>query len=221
MLGVVARVLSVNVGASRTADWAELGATSMDKRSVAGPVRVTGLGIVTDSQTDTRHHGGPDQAVYAFAREDLDLWGERLGVEVRNGQFAENLTTEGIDVNAAEIGERWRIGSVVFEVCHVRTPCNDFKNWMGVSGYDNAQWVKKFTQECRPGPYLRVIEEGSLQAGDEIEVVRRPGHGVTVSDLFRAKNLDHSLRAALMAPAVFEHLSAEMRSKLAEQGIAG
>ena len=217
----MARVLSVNVGRSQAADWAELGATSMDKRAVGDPVRVTTLGITTDSVTDTRHHGGTDQAVYAFAREDLDRWSERLGVELRNGQFAENLTTEGIDVNEAEIGERWRIGSVLFEVCHVRTPCNDFKNWMGVSGFDNSQWVKRFTAECRPGPYLRVLEEGSLQAGDEIEVVHRPGHGVTVTDLFRAKNLDHSLRPALMAPEVFDHLSAEMRAKLTESGIAG
>jgi MOSC domain-containing protein YiiM len=189
----------------------------MDKQSVQGPVRVSRLGIVDDTQTDARHHGGPDQAVYAFAREDLDLWGERLGVELRNGQFAENLTTEGLDVNAAEIGERWRIGSVVFEVCHVRTPCNDFKNWMGVSGIDNSQWVKKFTAECRPGPYLRVIEEGTLQAGDQIEVIHRPGHGVTVSALFRAKNLDHSLRPSLLAPEVFGFLSAEMRQKLMDQ----
>lgn len=188
----------------------------MDKRSVTEPVPVTTLGIATDTVTDTRHHGGPDQAVYAFAREDLDLWGERLGVELRNGQFAENLTTEGIDVNEAEIGERWRIGSALFEVCHVRTPCNDFKNWMGVSGIDNTQWVKKFSAECRPGPYLRVLEEGFVCSGDLIEVVHRPGHGVTVSGLFRAKNLDHSLRPALTVPGVFEFLSAEMRTKLSE-----
>lgn len=212
----MARVLSVNVGQSKAADWVELGATSMDKRSTSEPVRVTTLGITTDTQTDKRHHGGPDQAVYAFAREDLDLWGERLGVELRNGQFAENLTTEGIDVNEAEIGERWRIGSVLFEVCHVRTPCNDFKNWMGLSGIDNTQWVKKFTAECRPGPYLRVVEEGVVCAGDQIEVTHRPGHGVTVSGLFRAKNLDQSLRPALMVPGVFEVLSAEMRAKLSD-----
>lgn len=212
----MARVLSVNVGRSRDADWAELGATSMDKRGVCEPVRVTTLGLVSDTQTDTRHHGGPDQAVYAFAREDLDLWGERLGVALRDGQFAENLTTEGIDINESEIGERWRIGTVLFEVCHVRTPCNDFKNWMGVSGFDNTHWVKKFTAECRPGPYLRVLEEGFVCSGDRIEVTHRPGHGVTVSDLFRAKNLDHSLRSMLMAPEVFEFLSAEMRAKLSE-----
>lgn len=210
----MARVLSVNVGRSKVADWAGLGATSMDKRSVAHPVAVTTLGLATDTQTDTKHHGGPDQAVYAFAREDLDLWSERLGVDLRNGQFAENLTTEGIDVNEAEIGERWRIGSALFEVCHVRTPCNDFKNWMGVSGVDNTHWVKKFTAECRPGPYLRVRDEGIVCAGDQIEVTHRPGHGVTVSDLFRAKNMDHSLRPALMAPEVFRVLSAEMRATL-------
>ncbi|BBH16097.1 sulfurase [Nocardioides baekrokdamisoli] len=212
----MARVLSVNVGPSAKAEWAELGVSSMDKRPADEPVRVTTLGITSDTQTHVRHHGGVDQAVYAFAREDLDLWSERLGVELRNGQFAENLTTEGIDVNEAEIGERWRIGSVLLEVCHVRTPCNDFKSWMGFSGYDNSRWVKKFTAECRPGPYLRVIEEGVLKAGDAIEVVHRPGHGVTVSDVFRAKNLDHSLRPALLAPGVFEFLSSDMRAKLAE-----
>jgi len=120
---------------------------------------------------------------------------------LRNGQFGENLTTEGIDVNEAEVGERWRIGSAVLEICAIRTPCNDFKNWMGVSGYDNAAWVKRFAQEARPGPYLRVLEEGALQAGDEIEVVHRPGHGVTVTTLFKALNTDHSLRPLLVGIA--------------------
>jgi MOSC domain-containing protein YiiM len=188
----------------------------MNKRPVTTAVEVTTLGIVSDTQTHVRHHGGVDQAVYAFAREDLDLWGQRLGMDLPNGQFAENLTTEGIDVNEAEIGERWRIGSVVLEVCHVRTPCNDFKSWMGFSGYDNSQWVKKFSLESRPGAYLRVIEEGSLRADDEIEVLHRPGHGVTVSDVFRAKNLDHSLRPALMVPGVFDFLSSDMRALLTE-----
>ncbi|NGN95861.1 MOSC domain-containing protein [Nocardioides sp. KC13] len=191
-------VRSVNVGRSKPAEWAEVGATSMEKLSVVEPVTVGAEGIVTDTQTDRRHHGGQEQAVYAFAREDLDLWGSRLGVTLRDGQFAENLTTEGIDINAALVGEQWRIGTVLLQVCSVRTPCNDFKNWMGVSGYDNAQWVKRFTAEGRPGPYLRVLEEGQLQAGDEIVVVDRPDHDVTVSTLFKALTTDRSLLPSLL-----------------------
>ncbi|MEI7058915.1 MOSC domain-containing protein [Nocardioides sp. CCNWLW239] len=191
-------VRSVNVGRSQPAEWAEVGATSMEKLPVAEPVTVGAEGIVTDSQTDRRHHGGREQAVYVFAREDLDLWGSRLGVTLRDGQFAENLTTEGIDVNAALVGEQWRIGTVLLEVCSVRTPCNDFKNWMGVSGYDNARWVKRFTAEGRPGPYLRVLEEGQIQAGDEIVVVHRPDHDITVSTLFKALTTDRSLLPSLL-----------------------
>lgn len=191
-------VRSVNIGPSKPAEWAEVGATSMEKLATPGPVMVGKEGIVTDTQTDRRHHGGEEQAVYAFAREDLDLWGSRLGVELRDGQFAENLTTEGIDVNEALIGEQWRIGTVLLQICSVRTPCNDFKNWIGVSGFDNSQWVKKFAQEARPGPYLRVLEEGQLQAGDEIVVVHRPDHDLTVSTLFKAISTDRSLLPRLI-----------------------
>lgn len=198
MMTPMPRILSVNLGRPQDREWADLGYTSIDKRPVDAAVRVHVNGLVGDVVSDTKHHGGPEQAVYVFAREDLDAWGRRMGVVLRDGQFGENLTTAGIDVNAAEVGERWRIGSVLLEVCSVRTPCNDFKNWMGVSGYDNAAWVKRFAQDARPGPYLRVLEEGSLRTGDEIEVVHRPGHGITVTTLFTALNLDRSLLPSLL-----------------------
>lgn len=182
----MARVRSVNVGMPREAAWAGIGRTSISKHPVAGPVRVTWTGPEGDQVSDTRHHGGPDKAVYAFAREDLDRWERALGRPIRDGLFGENLTTTGIDVNEAEVGERWRIGSVVVEVASVRTPCNDFRSWMGLSGFDNTGWVKRFRADARPGPYLRVVQEGVLQAGDVLEVVHRPGHGVTVSMMFRA-----------------------------------
>jgi len=212
----MSHVLSVNVGRPKDAEWAGLGYTSMDKRAVDGAVRVHRNGLVGDVVSDTKHHGGPDQAVYVFAREDLDVWAERLGVELRDGQFAENLTTEGVDVNEAMVGERWRIGSAVFEICSIRTPCNDFKNWMGLGGADNKGWVKRFAAEARPGPYLRVLQEGHVRAGDEIEVVHRPSHGLTVSMLFRALNLDHSLRPLFAAPEVLAVLGAEGRAKIEE-----
>lgn len=195
---MAAIVRSVNVGTPRPREWADIGRSAIEKHAVSGQVRVTSLGIEGDQVADTVHHGGIDQAVYAFAREDLDHWVEQLGAPLADGMFGENLTTSGIDVNAAEVGERWRVGSALFEVASVRIPCNEFKGWMGESGLDNARWVKRFTAVARPGPYLRVVEEGTLQAGDEVVVEHRPGHGVTVSTMFRALTTDRSLLPELL-----------------------
>jgi MOSC domain-containing protein YiiM len=190
---------SVNVGLAQDAPWAGIGRTSIDKRPVGGSVEIHELGLAGDQVCDLRHHGGADQAVYAYAREDLDRWQERLGTEIRDGEFGENLTTLGIDVNESEIGERWAIGTVELEVSAVRTPCNDFRVWMGLSGHDNTAWVKRFTAEGRPGPYLRVTRPGVLAAGDEIAVVHRPGHGVTAAKMFRALMTEPALLPELLA----------------------
>ena len=187
------QVISTNVGTPREAAWAGIGRTSIDKQPVSGPVPVSRLGLHGDQVSDTKYHGGVDQAVYAFAREDLDWWAAELGGEIRDGQFAENLTTRGIDVNEAEVGERWRIGSTVLEVAMVRIPCNDFKNWQRLNGFDDRAWVRRFAERGRPGAYLRVIQEGELQAGDDIFVVHQPGHGVTISTMFRAMTVDRTL----------------------------
>jgi MOSC domain-containing protein YiiM len=207
----MAQVISVNVGMPREAAWAGIGRTAIEKHPVADAVAVTRRGMAGDQVGDTVHHGGVDQAVYAFAREDLDWWAAELGREIRNGQFAENLTTSGIDVNAAEVGERWRVGSTLLEVAMVRIPCNDFKNWQRLSGYDDRAWVRRFAERARPGPYLRVLEEGAVQAGDELVVVHRPGHGVTVSTMFKALTTDRSLLPEL---ARVENLAAVARRQV-------
>lgn len=189
---------SLNLGVPQVKEWAQIGRTSIDKRPVRGPVLAGELGLTGDQVSDTAHHGGPDQAVYAYAREDLDYWAAELGREIRDGQFGENLTTEGLDLNETEVGTRWRIGEAVLEVALTRTPCNDFKGWMGESGYDNATWVRRFAAAARPGPYLRVVTPGILTAGDSIEVVHRPGHGVTVRTMFRALNTHRELLPELL-----------------------
>jgi MOSC domain-containing protein YiiM len=194
-----ARLLSVNVGTPFDAEWAgTLRRTAIVKTQVEGPVAVRSLGVDGDEVADTKFHGGTYQAVYAFAREDLDLWSERLGVTIPNGQFGENFTTEGIDVNEALIGERWQIGSVIVELADVRIPCSVFSNYMGLKGFDNAKWVKRFTQEGRPGPYLRVIQEGSVTAGDELIVVHKPDHDISVTTMFRAMTTDRQLLPSLL-----------------------
>ena len=133
--------------------------------------------------------------MYAFQREDLDRWAERLGRELPNGFFGENLTTSGIEVNEARLGERWRVGAEVeLAVTSPRTPCATFRGWVGEKG-----WVKLFAADARSGAYLRVVRPGTIQAGDPIEVLHRPDHDVTVSLFFRALMIERDLLPRLLA----------------------
>jgi MOSC domain-containing protein YiiM len=196
---VSGRLLSINVGMPVDAEWAgSLRRTAIAKTQVTGPVDVHRLGVAGDQVADTKDHGGVYQAVYAFAREDLDVWAERLGRPIPNGMFGENLTTQGIDVNEALIGEQWLIGTTVVQVASVRIPCTVFQGYLRESGYDGDKWIKRFTQEARPGPYLQVVQEGQITVGDAIEVVRRPAHGVTVSTMFRALTTDRARLPSLL-----------------------
>jgi MOSC domain-containing protein YiiM len=153
-----------------------------------------GSGLTTDILGNTKVHGGNDQAVYAYAREDLDAWESRIGRELANGNFGENLTTSGIDVTDARIGERWRVGSdgLVLEVTSPRTPCTTFADWLGIPG-----WIKTFTAAAIPGAYLRVITPGTARSGDEIAVTERPDHDVTVGLVFRAITREPELLSRL------------------------
>ena len=137
-------------------------------------MRVAGVNVDGDDQADRTVHGGPDKAVYAYAREDELWWAARLDREVPPGMFGENLTVEGVDVSGAVIGERWRIGAVELQVCQPRLPC--FK--LGLR-FGDPQMVKLFAQAGRPGAYLRILAEGEIGAGDEVDITDRPSHGVT------------------------------------------
>ena len=199
MMRLVPWVSTVSVGQPKDEQWAgQLKRTAIGKSPVQGAVAVHALGLAGDQVADTRHHGGPDKAVYAFAREDLDRWALELGRPLSDGMFGENLTTCGIDVNEALVGERWRVGTALLEVCSVRIPCSVFAGWVQVSGLDGRQWIRRFTTTARPGPYLRVLEVGELAAGDEIVVEHRPGHGVTVSTMFRALTTRRELLPELL-----------------------
>jgi MOSC domain-containing protein YiiM len=156
-------------------------------------VSVGRLGLAGDEHGDTENHGGPDQAVYAYAREDLDWWTERLSRELRSGEFGENITTAGIDITAALIGETWRVGDVVVQITSPRIPCETFKAWTG-----EDQWVRRFAAAGRPGAYLRVLTEGQISAGDDIEVLSRPEQRVTVAQSMLAYYGDEDLMRALL-----------------------
>ena len=180
-----ARVLSINVtSVVHQGEWTgSEGRTGIDKRSVAGSVEFKNNGVAGDRIIDTNVHGGYDQAVYAYAREDAHWWEKEIGEEIPAGRFGENLTTEGIDVNAALVGEQWKIGSVILEVSQPRIPCRVFAGF-----WKRATLIKDFTQAGRPGAYLRIIQEGTAQAGDAIEVIYKPHHAISISDLFSAKS---------------------------------
>lgn len=185
------RVLSVNIGRPTPNPFKSAAVTGIDKRPVHEPVYVRapgpkagglGSGLVGDTIGDREHHGGDDQAVYAYASEDLAHWAERLGREIANGAFGENLTTLGIDVNGSLIGERWIVGQEVeLEITEPRTPCATFRGWMGDEG-----WLKTFTDAKLPGAYLRVVSPGTIREGDPVVVSHLPDHAVTVALLFRA-----------------------------------
>ncbi|MGI5215544.1 MOSC domain-containing protein [Plantactinospora sp. CA-290183] len=184
-------ILSVNLAVPEVSTAKRVGITGINKRPVDGPVAVrapgpktVGLhsGLVGDQIFDVEHHGGDDQAVYAYAREDYDWWETRLDRVLPGGFFGENLTTAGVDVNGAVIGEMWRIGDdLVLQPTFGRIPCATFQARMA-----EPQWVRTFTRENRPGAYLRVVEPGDVRAGDPVTVLDRPGHGVTIADAFRA-----------------------------------
>ena len=218
----MAYLISVNAGTPIPTAHSTEPMTGIDKRPVEGPVLVlvpgpegtAPTGIAGDVVCDVRVHGGPDKAVYAYAREDLDRWAEELGRELAGGVFGENLTTSGLDVTGARIGERWRIGGeVLLEVASPRIPCRTFAAWLGERG-----WIKRFTDQAEPGAYLRVLRPGSIRAGDPIEVVHSPAHDVTIGLAFRALTAEPALLPRLLAADELpERTREKVRTRLGQQ----
>jgi MOSC domain-containing protein YiiM len=188
-------VESVNVsgGIREVAHHDRVVATGIFKEPVAGRVALRGVNLEGDEQADRTVHGGPDRAVYAYAAEDLAWWEGELGRDVPAGSMGENLTTSGLDVTGAVVGERWRIGDVVLEVSAPRIPCFKLGIRMG-----DPRFQRRFARAERPGAYLRVAAEGTLGAGDPITVERRPEHGVTVALVSRAYFVDKGLARRLL-----------------------
>ncbi|WP_313751020.1 MOSC domain-containing protein [Streptomyces parvus] len=214
------KLLTVNIGRLRPNARTDgpNGLSGIDKRPVEGPVEVRdpgpkgvgGSGLSGDAVCDLRHHGGSDQAVYAFAREELDDWERKLGGrKLANGVFGENFTTRGLDVSGALIGERWRVGAdLVLEVTSGRIPCRTFAEHVQERG-----WVKRFTEQGVTGAYLRVIEPGTVRAGDPIEIVHRPDHEITAALQFRASTTERTLLPSLLAAGEALHPEALRKAR--------
>lgn len=206
-------VESVNVGAPRDVEVnGHVVRTAIWKRPVEGRVPLRGVNLRGDDQADRSVHGGPDKAVYAYAAEDTEAWEAELGRALGTGAFGENLTVRGLGVSEAVIGERWAVGSALLEVAQPRLPCFKLGIRMG-----DPRFLRRFAQAGRPGAYLRVLLEGSIGAGDRIDVVSRPSHGVTSALVARALQIDPDL----LAPALrATELPDEMRDWMAARATA-
>jgi MOSC domain-containing protein YiiM len=185
-----ARIRSVNVGRRQELAASSTGVTGIAKRGVpAIEVRAPGTkhgglgsGVVGDFIGERRHHGGDQQAVYAVAREELDVWSSELGRPLPDGMFGENLTTEGLDVDAAVMGQQWQVGDeVVLRVCGPRIPCRTFAARMG-----EPHWVRRFAERGRSGAYLAVEVPGTVRPGDRVRPLQAPAHALDVRVGFRA-----------------------------------
>ncbi len=195
MATTVGRVLSVNVGTVREFEYNGRPAKSaIWKSPAAGRIAAQGVNLDGDDQADRRAHGGPDKAIYAYAVEDARWWEQEIGRPLAYGEFGENLTTEGIEVNYALVGERWEIETTVLEVSEPRIPC-----WrLGVRMNDPI-FPRRFAEAMRPGAYLRIVVEGNIGAGDEIRVIEKPGHSLTIRDVFRIYTRDRDEVERLLA----------------------
>lgn len=203
-------VESLNVGTPRDVEVnGHTVLTAIWKDPVEGRVPARGVNLVGDDQADRTVHGGPDKAVYAYAAEDSDWWEAELGRPLGPAPFGENLTVRGMPVSEAVIGEHWAVGSALLEVAQPRLPCFKLGLRMG-----DRLFPKRFAQANRPGAYLRILSEGDIGAGDRIDVVHRPEHGVTSVLVSRALLRDrHLLSDALRAP----ELPAELREWMQER----
>ena len=211
-------VLSVNVGGIREFDFNGKPAVSaIWKSPVTGRVAARGVNLEGDDQADRGAHGGPDKAVYAYAIEDARWWEQELGRSLEYAEFGENLTTEGIDVNGALVGEHWEVGSTVLEVSEPRVPC-----WrLGVRMEDKL-FPRRFTEAGRPGTYLRIVVEGELGAGDEIRVIERPDHDLTIGDIFRIYTVDRDEAARLLSvPQLSEAWCQWARARIDRDEVTG
>ena len=217
----MAVVRSVNVGSARRIAGGKRKPTGIAKAPVAG-VEVRdpgpkhgglGSGVVGDFVGDPRHHGGSGQAVYAFAREELDSWEDVLGRELPDGMFGENLTTAGIDVDAALVGDRWGVGdSVVLEVTGPRVPCRTFAARM-----QEPHWVRRFAERGRSGAYLAVEVPGTIRAGDGIRVLSRPDHDIDVPTALRAFLGDAAAARRVLAAGLYDGPDRAHLAKVAER----
>ncbi len=199
MPAVNTKLISVNVGLPREVKWKnKMVTTAIFKEPVEGRVTVNTLNIEGDGQADLEVHGGPSKAVYAYPAEHYASWrGELDDMELPWGIFGENLTTEGLLEDAVRIGDRFCIGTTTLQVTEPRVPCYKL-----AVRFDRPDIVRLINQTGRTGFYLRVLEEGVVEAGDDIDRLGRDPGEVTVRDITQLHSGSEKSNAELMRQAI-------------------
>ena len=187
------KLLSVNVSQPKTVTIGDRTyATGIYKKAVAGPVSLNRLNLAGDGQGDLKNHGGEYQAVYCYPQEHYRYWATALArADFAYGQFGENFTTQGLLESEVCIGDSFRIGEAVVQVTQPRVPCYKLANKLGIAGFD-----KSFLHANRSGFYLRVLQEGAVEAGASIAPVSKDPIGMTVAEVNAALYLDKDRAAA-------------------------
>jgi MOSC domain-containing protein YiiM len=191
---VSGKVVSVNVSLALSVERSgEIVRTGIFKQPIVGRVPLRGVNLRGDEQADRSVHGGPDRAVYAYASEDYEWWRGDLGRDLSPGKFGDNLTTGGVDVSGALVGERWRVGSAILQVTSPRVPC--YKLALAL---EDPHFIRKFAQALRPGAYLSVVEEGDFGTGDPIEIIAQPSHRLSIAEMARIYLFERSRLADML-----------------------
>lgn len=181
--------------------------TGIFKTPVEAPVMVDREGLIGDAVCNRKHHGGPDQAVYALGSVDLDWWSKELGRPLDPGTFGENLVISGIDSRSVSVGDRLTTPSVVLEVTSVRIPCATLAARM-----DDPAFSRRFVKAGRPGFYCRVLQDGVLTPGDPVEYQRFSGEPVTMPEMLATfgQNLSDEDRARYLAAPISNRMRAAL-----------
>ncbi len=198
-----ARLISVNVGLPRDIPWrGQTVRTGIWKNPVSGPQKVRRLNIDGDGQGDLGGHGGPNRAVMVYQLDSFRYWEHELGRNhLAYGQFGENLTIAGLPDHEVCIGDRFRIGTALFEISQPRVTCYR----VGIR-MDHPQMAALLVSHHRPGFYFRVLEEGEIAAGDEIVKISAGPEHLTVAEadamLYLRAHTPEKLQRALRIPAL-------------------
>jgi MOSC domain-containing protein YiiM len=181
------RLLSLNVGLPRQVRFqGELVTTGIFKEPVQGRVRLRKLNLEGDKQADLKVHGGVDKAVYAYAGEHYDYWRQELpDMSLPWGVFGENFTTEGMFEESVSIGDQFKVGTANLIATQPRMPC--YK--LGVK-FGRMDMIKRFLASGLTGVYFKVMKEGELEQGDEIELIKKDENSITVKDIVRLYTID-------------------------------
>ncbi len=202
------KLIAISVGLPREVLWkGESVTTSIFKSAVDGPVALRRHNLAGDQQSDLSVHGGPSKAVYVYPSEHYEFWKRELpDAELPWGSFGENLTVTGLDEDKVSVGDEFRIGTARVVVTEPRMPCVKL-----AIRFDRPDMLKRFLKSQRTGFYFGVVEEGSLQADDELEPLSRHPDRLAVADVTRLYTTERSnvdlLRRAIAVSALPESWS--------------